>query len=497
MKVKIILILTIFLAALLRLTYLSTDPPSLNWDEASVGYNAYLLLKTGSDEYGHRFPLTIRSFNDYKPAVYTYSVIPAVALFGLNEFSVRLPSALAGIITVIVTFFLVKQLTKSLLLSCLVTELLAVSPWHLQFSRIAFEASLALLFFVTGATLLIKYFNKLRSRYLLFSIFFFVLSAYTHHSVKLIMPLFLFFTAIFCRHLIRSNWRATLMGILFGIILLLPLVRNILRPAGQISRFATVSIFAVPNSFHNQGLPLPILLAKNYFSHLDPRFLFLGLGDNPRHHAPDSGVLLFWSLPFILFGLIRLLQERPKWLVILLIWFALAPLAAIFAIETPHASRSFLYLPIYDIFTAIGITALLPRFRLLLVTLFIFNLAYFFRQYFLVLPSQYAPFWQYGYKQTVQKVLAIENKYPTVYITKAYDQPYIYFLFYGHPDPKKKNPGGFSESFGKYKFGEQFTVPKGSLLVLSGSDYAADINIIDTVNFPDGTVAFHLARRDN
>jgi len=51
MKKKILLIFILLLAFLLRFWQLGYNPPSLDWDEASLGYNAYSLLINCKDEY--------------------------------------------------------------------------------------------------------------------------------------------------------------------------------------------------------------------------------------------------------------------------------------------------------------------------------------------------------------------------------------------------------------------------------------------------------------
>ena len=91
------LFIILLLAAVLRLWNLSSIPPGLTPDEASLGYNAYSILKTGKDEYGQVLPVIFKSFGDYKPGLYVYLTVPFVALFGLTELAVRLPSAMAGI----------------------------------------------------------------------------------------------------------------------------------------------------------------------------------------------------------------------------------------------------------------------------------------------------------------------------------------------------------------------------------------------------------------
>ena len=104
-----VLLAILVIAALLRLWNLNNIPPALTPDEASLGYNAYSILRTGRDEYGKFLPIIFKSFGDYKPGLYVYLTIPFVATLGLNEWSVRLPSAISGILTV----YLVYLITKS------------------------------------------------------------------------------------------------------------------------------------------------------------------------------------------------------------------------------------------------------------------------------------------------------------------------------------------------------------------------------------------------
>src|ERR1700722_7762773 len=107
------LILTFFViipAAFFWFYQLGVNPPSLTWDEVAWGYNAYAVGIDGKDEFGHFLPYTsFISFGDYKPPVYAYLTVVPVWLFGLTEFAVRFPSALFGTLTVLVTYFLVKE----------------------------------------------------------------------------------------------------------------------------------------------------------------------------------------------------------------------------------------------------------------------------------------------------------------------------------------------------------------------------------------------------
>src|SRR4030067_2648146 len=112
-KINWLLIGILTLAALLRFWKLDSYP-ALNADEAAIGYNAYSLLQTGHDEHGNPWPIHFQSFNDYKPGLYFYLVLPFIKFLGLNVWSVRLPNAFIGVLTVVAVYLLIKELFLNL-----------------------------------------------------------------------------------------------------------------------------------------------------------------------------------------------------------------------------------------------------------------------------------------------------------------------------------------------------------------------------------------------
>ena len=75
-KENYLLILVSLIGAFLYFYNLGSIPPGLYLDEAGTGYNAYSILKTGKDEYGHFLPLSIKSFGDWKLPMSVYLTIP-------------------------------------------------------------------------------------------------------------------------------------------------------------------------------------------------------------------------------------------------------------------------------------------------------------------------------------------------------------------------------------------------------------------------------------
>lgn len=461
------------LASILRLYKLGEVPGGLDWDEASLGWNSYSLLKTGTDEYGKAFPVSIRSFNDYKPSMYVYAAIPSIAIFGLNEFSVRLPSALAGILTVVVCYFLVKKLSKDDRLALLSSLLLAISPWHLQFSRGAFEANLALFFFVLGVYTLLKF--------PLLSFLPFILSIYSYHSARLVIPVFLFLLFIFNFKKVFKNWKIVFVSCILFLVSLYPLVRNSLHTGAVTARLGTVG------TVQNAGQYL-----NNYLSHYNFDFLFLTADNNGRHHVPDVGLLYLAEFPLLLAGFYFLVKNKPAWGKFIMIWLVVAPVASALVNDAPHAIRSLLFLPVFQIIVAYGVINL-PKFFYFIIPCFMFlNACFYLHQYYVHFPVEYAKDWQYGYKEVVKKVLQVEKNYDTIYVTNYYDQPYIYFLFYGRISPVVKNSGYFYQGLDKYEFG-RFKDDIYALYVLAPSEVTNKYQVLDKVLSPDKTDVFVFA----
>lgn len=159
---RFVLGLIILLALLLRIIGISLHPPGFTPDEASFGYDAYSLLKTAKDQWGEPWPITSRSFGDFKLPLYTYLTIPSVTVFDFNEFAVRLPNALFDTLSILVTYLLANRLFGSTRIGILASLLLAISPRHISLSRGAFEASLTTFFMPLGVFAFLKEVKKPR-----------------------------------------------------------------------------------------------------------------------------------------------------------------------------------------------------------------------------------------------------------------------------------------------------------------------------------------------
>lgn len=508
----------LFLAIILRFYKLGAIPLSLDWDEVSNGYNAYSILKTGRDEYGNFLPLYNRSFDDYKPPLYMYFNVPTVALFGLSEFAIRLPSALFGTATITLIYFLAKRLFENEAISLLSMFFLAISPWHLQFSRVGFEANLGLFFGTATFTLLLYSLNLKNKKFetkkvlqLILAGIFLGLSLYSYHSLRIFSPLMLVITLIlFKDSIFRIPKRFLLITVSLLVLLIVPIFAFI--PKNAISqRFETTSLKArledinasirlieqdqeagtsLGNIIHNRRIIIIKTFFANYFAHFDLNFLFTKGDGNLRHHIEGMGMLYLFQLPLILFGLYLFVKNRSRQMVFVLTWLLISPIPSVFGDAVPHAVRSLLMIVPLSVISAYASVNLYQEFKfkkalaLMSVVLIAYSILLYLHNYWSHYPFDQASSWQYGYKEAVLETQKLKDQYAKINVDSSVEQAYIFWLFYTKFNPSDYQKDGNKAYFDKYHFGATLSSDKGELSV--SSDLPQSFEVIKTINAPNG-----------
>jgi 4-amino-4-deoxy-L-arabinose transferase-like glycosyltransferase len=495
---KIIFGLIILVAIVLRFWALGIVPPSPDWDEAALGYNAYSIIHTGKDEYGKFLPVVLRSFDDYKPALYMYLIIPFIYIFDLSLVAVRMPAAVFGVVGVVMTYFLIKELTKNERLALITMGMMAISPWAIQFARVAFETQIASVFNIIMVYLFIK---GLQKNYLLpLSAVFGVLTIYIYQSEKVFMPLLvLLLVGIYWKQIWQTSKVWLGIAVVTGVLVALPMLTYIVTNKAALTRATSTVAFSDTNSFLKQNVqrliydkethdPIGLVfdnrrvefaktIMYGYLVHYDLNWLFIK-GDLDRHHAPQMAIMYIWEIPFLFIGIYMLLfskeyDRKTKWLIFG--WFLIAPIPASVTSGVPHAVRTMNFLPTYQLFSSIGLLTsylfisnlkIKKVFTYLTYALFGVIVGFFFlfylNQYFVQQNYFYSKDWQYGYAQVVPYVNSISGNYQKILVTtkEPLDQSFMFFLFYLKYPPVKYQEagnasGGFREihQFDKYEFG--------------------------------------------
>ena len=507
-----IFILVIAFAIFLRVYKLNDSPPGLYSDEAAYGYNAYSLLKTGHDEYGKSWPLALKSFGDYKPPMTAWLTIPSIAAFGLTEFAVRLPSALAGVASVIGIYYLTLELflrssklpifkkKYSAFLPIIAAILLTISPWHLLFTRSSMLVGIEVMFITWGLVFFLKAIKK--QFYLPISSICFAGAIYTYYGSRITVPLLIFGLLLIFRKELSKIKKTLGLSAILGLILMMPLVLSTSNdPEILTGRANTVSIFydsgiksklweahtldgpdfppLVGRFFHNKPYFYFKDSLRRYLQHFSVDFLFVTGDPHPPFDIPNMGNIYIVDAPFILLGLffvIKYVQKKTSSLLLLLL---VTPIASSFTFVTPAANRSFLMVIGITILSALGIIYSIKtlaynlKINWKLVTLFILVLyavsfSHFLYNYFIATPLKIPEKWHYGRKELIEKVSLKESAFEKVVVTDKGGPPYIWFLFYKRYDPEiyrltasvNNIPDKFGfihiDSFDKYTFARNF-----------------------------------------
>ncbi len=542
---KFLFLIIIVLAFALRFINLGSVPPSLNWDEVSHGYNAYSILKTGSDEWGQFLPLTnFRAYGDYPLPLYMNLVMPFVAIFGLSEFVIRIPSALLGSLTVIVVYFLSKEIFKNKYAALLSVFLLAISPWGVLPSRQVIQSTPAIFFLALSFWLLLK---GLSGRWIfnILGTLSIGLSAYAYHNTRILAPVLLIFFCFVFRKEIFTNIKKYILPAIIILIFFIPLIPVVFSSEGT-ARVSWVSIIdqgAINQINEQRNLsalpePLPKLIynrpvyfltkfSENYFGYFNPVYLGFEGGTHYQFSIPHFGIVYPIELPFFYLGLIFLLikgwklDNKKKFF---LGWLFLAPIPAAITRDPDQVIRSTIMIVSVYITTGYGFIKIAEYlknksryFLILLLGVFLFCefilVARYFNDLWFVYPKQYSFAWQYGYKEAAEYVQVNYSKYPRIVITKKYGEPHEFFLFYLKYNPYnyqhdvnlvryERSQWFWVDRFDKFEFINDWEIKDKllgvhqTLLITSPNNYPPGGRIVKTINFLNGDRAFEIVAID-
>lgn len=448
-----------------RVYKLGESPRSVNWDEAAVGYNAYALFKTGHDEFGKYFPWSLQSFDDYKPALYSYFAVLPISIFGLNDVTTRMPAAIFGSLLPIILIILITKVTKNRWLGLVSGLLLAFEPWGIHFSRVAFEANIAMVLLYAGIAAILVWAKPY------WGIILGALSMYGYHAQRVI-ALPILFILIFLKQKNKLNFINSMKIIILTGVLLLPLAINFVNQPIT-ARFASTSIFRlrpyVPDTYRGQyseSMALINQLAGRYLAYFSPANLFVRGSNEPVLRIPTQGILNSVEFLFWMIGLIWLIRHHKKYIYLLPI-ILISPLPGVITWNWFSTVRTLTLYPMFSFLSALGIFQIWNLVKIKVVKIFLMLLFVPFWVYAISNEIAYAPVENYGefqpgFEESVPYITEAGKDYKKIVIYSPQAAPYIFYNFYGKLDPrvyitKKTDRGsnaGTEQNYvmGKYEF---------------------------------------------
>lgn len=455
-NISLLVIITL-IGLFLRFYKLGETPAGLTWDEAGIGYNAYSLIKTGRDEHGIFAPWTFKSFGDYKPGVYIWLTTIPVAIFGLSEFSTRFISALIGTLTIPLFFWWVFLLFEKRKLALICAFVLALSPWHIFYSRGAWEVNLMtfwLLAMMTCLSLIFK--SSKNNKYLLaISLLFGFLALSSYQAGKLLVPLILgLYFVLNVKKSINLVKRTNLLTIVVLSLYVLTLGMNIFASDGN--RLTRLSIFGyrpevlvenqgidkddqLSNIIHNRWDFTARLVGARFLKHISTDFLFYE-GDKytDRGHISRMGMMNMFSFFLMYAGAAILYTKYREQRILILGLLVLSIIPGSLTLAEFSSTRNlFMVIPL-SLLVSVSFYEIVLYKRWIAITVtmvWLFGFLYFADLYFIHSKVTFFKEYNEGYKVIFEKMRELNPK--KAVITDIYGQPYIYYLFYFKYDPAK------------------------------------------------------------
>jgi 4-amino-4-deoxy-L-arabinose transferase-like glycosyltransferase len=346
----------LIVGAFLRLYQLDQYPLGVHQDELSNIYDGYSLAETGADRFGDRYPAAVRAFGerDYRPALYAWLAAIPQRFTGFSVVAGRLPAAILGIASLVLIYLFGRSMagegfgTFALLFA-------ALSPLHIQLSRVAHEGAILPGFFL----ILILYLWH-RSALTGFNVAGVIavglatgFSTNAYQATRLTGLLLALTIGLDILTHAQKRWRSLSA---FGAAAIVGALPQIFVFATQPQRFlARAQVLSVPA---NDPIHFALTVAHNYWLNLEPHYLFMPpmlRGLTVARLLPPE--ILFFYAGLIGLGLLSVRsQSRARVYVYLAMAIALTPAAL--TTGNPSTMRASGIAVLTPIFSAAGLLVL-------------------------------------------------------------------------------------------------------------------------------------------
>lgn len=378
MKRALIPVALLVLTAALYLPRLGSAPIYLMPDEVIIGFDAYAIATSGHDAYHARFmPLyfqysrlmversgrtTIRE--SWMPPIIFYAIAAALKVLPLSETSVRLPTAIVGILNVLLMYLVGRRLFKNDWLASLGAVLLALTPAHFIHSRMAADYLFPVPFVLAWLLCMLMFLDGKRPRALVAGTLCLGVGLYGYIGAVVAMPLYLLLTFVV---LLQQRSPARLYalaaaGFLLPTLMALPwllghpeIIRHTLTKydvgvEDQTALQGLRGLFTYYRIADQFGL---------YWGFFNPRLLFFEGPMEPMFSTRQVGVFLLPLAPLLVTGAVVMLRRsiNPVTL-LLLLGFLVAPLAATLVSVNDAIYRALTLLPFGVLLAVSGVRQL-------------------------------------------------------------------------------------------------------------------------------------------
>ena len=353
---SLVLLLAILLLAFFFRLYRFNSIPFGTWyDEADGGLHALRVLEDSNYR-----PVFVPAMDRSAFLVYLFAM--ALRLFGVNTLALRAVPVAFGLGGVLAAYLFGREFEGERL-GLLFAFFVAVSRWHVNFSRIAMTGIDTPFFVLLTLYFLLKGGRTGRARDFAWGGLVLGLSQWfytTNIFLLVIVALFVIMQAVAGRGYLRRNWVNLLLMILAVLLVVAPLAQYALRHSESFwARPRRLSIFRDPTVADPRAA-----IVESIKRHV---LMFNFQGDrNGRHNLPGAPMLDPISGALFVLGLAYSLWRwrHPRYL-LLPVWWTVMLCPAIFALffESPQALRGIGTLPVVYLMACLPVYVLAHEFH--------------------------------------------------------------------------------------------------------------------------------------
>jgi len=341
-------------------------------DEVYSALTAHTVAATGRDPHGAFLPLYFQmdlpkhgSPMWFQPAL-MYAMVLALKVLPFSESTIRLPMAIAGVANVVLMYFVGRALFGRGLFAVGAAVLLALTPAHFMYSRVAMDFQAPLPFILAWLLCLLTYLKRGDRRLLFAGGAILGAGVYSYVAAAAFMPLYLLLTAavLLTRRESARSFAALGAGFILPLLLAIPaLARNPTMLRDVALHYAPDDAPAAADAASSIGsLVAPARFADAatlYAGFWNPRFLFV---DGPLRTTDATwqvGVFLLPVAGLLLLGLARAIRRPMAPLTLVLAAGVLtAPIPASFAQQSEAIRRALELLPFAVLVGVVGLESL-------------------------------------------------------------------------------------------------------------------------------------------
>lgn len=500
-KIEILLSIILMIGSLIRVACIDKMPNALNIDEASSGYDAFSILKYGVDKKGNSFPVVLYAWGSGQSVLYSYMMIPFLILFnGLTEFSTRFPMALAGIISLYVMYYLIKNIFDNKKTALIGVAFWAISPWHIMKSRWGMECNLFPDLILLAVLLLVLGLKNKKTSMQVLSFVVLGISSYSYATSYMFLPIFVCSVLGYLIYKKEISIKRAILYIGIVFVISLPLIvylaintfnleqisiLGVTLPKMKMNRYEEISTVFSGNLLENCINNLLVLL----------KLLLLQYDELDWNALPQYGLFYLISIPFFIIGVREAIKNynKNKYSQIMNLWMISAIIVCAFCVVNVNRVNIIMIPCIYYII--LGLYYVADKYKIMqagLIIIYIASFTLFINSYFKQDFNEYFTF-NSGLEEIVD--YCEYSKCENIYFKYSFKEPFIYVMFYSEYNVNDyiKTVEYFSEdgifdnvkSFGRYNFYLPEEIKENSIVVVPKSEepnYDAELKRKVTIN---------------